>query len=103
MPLIPDKQGRLVDIDERPGGWKLTPRERDTIYQAFLELFPGRDYTAARAWDWMKLEARQRNVSPRRIQDFIREAIQSERGEIDRSWKWWVGCSLAPADAETPE
>lgn len=22
--LIPDKQGRLIDIDERRGGWKIT-------------------------------------------------------------------------------
>jgi hypothetical protein len=91
--MIPDKTGRLICIDERPGGWKLTPRERDTIYQEFLGQFPRRDWTTARASDWVKLEADRRGLSPKRIRDFISEAIAAENGRLDRSWGWWVGCS----------
>lgn len=91
--MIPDKQGRPICIDDRPGGWKITPRQRDAIYQAFLAQFPKPEWTSERARDWMKLEAQRSQLSARRVRDFITEAIRSESGDLDRSWRWWVGCS----------
>lgn len=94
--IIDDKQGRPICIDDRPGGWKITPRERDTIFQQFLAQFPNRDWSSERAWNWMKLEAKHWPLSAKRIRDFISEAIRAETGELDRCWRWWVGCSCQP-------
>ena len=98
---IPDKAGRPIHIHRRPGGWKLTPYERDEIYQRFVEGFPDKEWTAKRARAWMKLEAKSTELSPGRVEAFIREAIQSEWKTIDRSWRWWVGCSLLAGARES--
>lgn len=100
--MIRDKQGRPIDIHARPGGWKLSACERDRIYQAFLLAFPGRDWRSSRAWDWMKLHARQTQVSATRIRDFIGQAIQVEQGTLDCNWSWWVGCSAAGQPVHLP-
>jgi hypothetical protein len=92
--MILDKLGRLIHIHDRPGGWKLSPFERDTIYQRFLAQFPDKRWDTDHAWGWMKLEAKRWPISPKRVRDFIHEAVKAERGSIDRSWAWWVGCSM---------
>lgn len=47
----------------------------------------------------MKLEAKQIGLSPKRVHDFICEAIEAERGTIDRTWAWWVGCSTREGES----
>ena len=86
----------MVDVDERRN--KLTPCERDTIYQRFLAQFPDHDCTTAKAWSWMRTEAKQWPISPKRVRDCIGEAIAVERGDLDQSWSWWVNCSVMQAD-----
>lgn len=90
--MVPDKQGRMVDIDDLPNGWKLTPRQRDDIYQQFLKCFPDQDCTSEQARAWVKLRGRQSEISPKRIRDFIGEAVAAQRGILDQSWAWWVDC-----------
>jgi hypothetical protein len=55
--MIPDKQGRMINIHQRPGGWKISPCERDSIYQKFLAQSPDKAWNNERAWAWMELEA----------------------------------------------
>jgi hypothetical protein len=98
--MIPDKRGRMIDIHECPGGWKITPYQRDRIYQKFLAQFPDKDWESERASAWIRLEAKKWSLSSNRVRAFIREAVQSERGELERSWAWWVGCSLASSKAK---
>ena len=92
--MVMDKQGRPIHIYDRPNGWKISPYQRDQIYQAFLAQFPDRDCTSEAARSWMKLEAERWPIDADRIRDFIGEALAAERGELDRSWGWWVGCSV---------
>src|SRR5438874_2282973 len=91
--LINDKRGIPVCIDRCPRGWKITPRQRDTIYQNFLTQFPSRIWKTPHAMHWMKLEAERWPITAIRIRDFISEALAAEKGELDESWGWWIGCS----------
>ena len=93
--MIADKQGKPICIDDCPGGWKITPRERDMIYQAFLITFPDKDWQSSESWDWMQRVSEPRPISTDRIRDFISQGVRTVSGELDSSWGWWVGCSLA--------
>jgi len=75
------------------GSWKITARERDRIYQSFLAQSPNGGYTSDHARAWIKSESQQGDLSPGRIRDFVSQAVRAERGELEREWAWWVGCS----------
>ena len=94
--MFPDKQGRLIDIDTHSGAYKISPRERDEIYQAFLKQFPNRNLRSRQAREWMKLKAQDLPITAGRIRDFIDEGVEAEKGNLNPAerWGWWVGCSL---------
>jgi hypothetical protein len=108
MRTIPDKQGRPINVNERPSGWKITPLERDTIYQEFLQAFPDAHERQGilkeflderihhRALAWFKVQEGRWPITADRIYHFISEAVATEAGVLPKSerWDWWVGCSL---------
>lgn len=96
---IPDKTGRPVHI-HKPH-WKISAYQRDCIYQRFLQKFPDKNWRSTKARDWMCLQAEQYGLSSSRVRDFIGEACKAEIGKSDKSWKWWVDCSLIPGAKET--
>ena len=69
MTMIPDKQGGLIDVHYRDASFKVSPFERDSVYQRFLRTFPDaqqrrgilREFPdasiRARAVEWFKREA----------------------------------------------
>jgi hypothetical protein len=93
---ISDKQGRPISVHVLPGGWKITPFQRDSIYQEFLREFPEMDFSSKRAREWMKRQSREYPVSATRVRAFISEAVATRQGRLPKSehWDWWVGCSI---------
>ncbi|HWB21069.1 MAG TPA: hypothetical protein VG711_12260 [Phycisphaerales bacterium] len=107
--MIEDKQGRPISIHHKDGSFKISPSERDSIYQEFIQQFPTlverkkilrefRDSTVRRrAMNWFRNKAKQMRsrISATRIQDFVSEAVATEAGVRPKSerWDWWVGCS----------
>lgn len=98
--FIKGDRNKPIGAHDLPSNWKITAFQRDEIYQRFLAAFPDRDWTSDSATRWMeRLVATEKcPVGVGRIRAFIREAIKSERGILDCSWSWWVGCSLSKGD-----
>lgn len=110
MQTIPDKQGNPIDIHHRSGQFKISPYERDAIYQRFVQEFPDkrsrrgilREFKdksiRSKFIDWARREAKRagETVSADRIDNFVSQAVAAEAGVLPKSerWDWWVGCSI---------
>ena len=113
MTAIPDKQFRLVGIHDNPPGWKISPYERDCIYQEYLRAFPTRENRRAilkecrdnvmfaQAMEFFDRVAKRYPVSSARIHDFVSQAVATEEGYLPKAerWDWWVGCSLLESNS----
>jgi len=115
---VMDKEGKLIGIHELRGNWKITPFQRDVVYQAFLRAFPDQqmrfgickeqrnDEVMKVALEYFEDHAKYLPITADRIHHFVSQAVASEAGYLPKSerWDWWVGCSnpILPSAVSAP-